>query len=403
MSERVVSAFGLVFMLFIAWLLSENRRNLDWRLIITGILLQIVMAVFLLTTVVGQTIFAAANSFFTTLVSFANEGAGFVFGKELVQSTLAFSILPTIIFIATLSAILFHLGILQWIIGIMSWVMAKVMNISGIEALTASANVYLSMTESPLLVRPYLSQATRSELFTIMTAGMATIAGGVMAAYVKMGASAGHLLTTSLMSAPAAIVIAKIMVPETQISPTKGMISCHPERESINIFDAACTGATDGLKLALNVGTMLLAAVSLIYMLNWFLSVFGPVAGEPLTLQRMLGWGCAPLALVMGVPACDIFKVGVLLGEKTIFNEFIAYVDLTAMNARGELAPRSFILAQYALCSFANLGSIAILVGGISQLVPERRKDFAQLAFRSLIAGTLAGFCTACIAGVLIE
>lgn len=401
MTERWISAFGILFMLFVAWCLSENRKKMDFRVIISGMLLQFIAAFLLLKTHFGGAVFQAANTFFTKIVEFSNTGAGFVFSEDLVKKApMAFSVLPTIIFISTLSAILFYLGIIQWVVKLMAWLMVRVMNISGIESLSASANIYISMTEAPLLIRPYLSSATRSEIMAIMSAGMATIAGGVMAAYISMGASAGHLLTASLMSAPAALVIAKIMVPEMEESPTKGIVKIHPPQSGCNVIDAACKGATDGLSLALNVGVMLLAAVSLIYMLNWFLTVLPDINGAPLTLQRVLGWVFCPFAWVMGVPSEDVLPLGQLLGEKTVLNEFIAYADLT--KNKEIYSERTFVIAQYALCSFANLGSIAIMVGGIGQLAPDRRSIFAQLAVKAMIAGTLAGFCTACIAGVLL-
>ncbi|MDO5580441.1 MAG: nucleoside transporter C-terminal domain-containing protein [Planctomycetia bacterium] len=400
--ERLISFLGIFIILFIAWCCSENRRKMDWRLIATGMLLQFAIALLLFQTEIGTRIFGAANAFFTKLIQFSNEGAIFVFGENLVKTTLAFSILPTVIFVSTLSGILFYLGILQKLIAAVAWIMVRVMNVSGLESLAASANVYIGMTEAPIIVRPYLATATRSEILAIMSSGMATIAGGVMAAYIGMGASAGHLLTASLMSAPAALVIAKILIPETEDPLTRGTVRIHPPKNSINLLDAACRGASDGLGLALNIGVMLLAAVSLISLCNWFFTIFPEINGSALTLQRIFGWFFAPFAFIMGVPSSDILTVGSLLGEKTVLNEFIAYVDLTELHKQGLLSARGFIIAQYALCGFANFGSMAIMVGGISQLVPERRDDLARLALRSLIVGTLASFCTACVAGIFI-
>lgn len=264
----------------------------------------------------------------------------------------------------------------------------------------ASANVFVGMTEAPLVVRPYLATMTRSELMAMMSAGMATIAGGVMAAYAGMGADAGHLLAASLMSAPAALVVAKIMVPELEESPTKGEVRVEVKRRDTNIFDAACRGAAEGLTLALNVGAMLIAFIALIALINWPLSQLPPVAGAPLSLERILGWGLAPLAWLMGIEWKDACAVGMLMGKKTIFNEFLAYEDLVTM--KDQLSPRSFTLATYALCGFANFGSMAILIGGIGGLVPSRRQDIARYGLRALIAGTLAVFMTACVAGVLL-
>lgn len=389
-------------MLVIAWLFSENRRKMDGRLILSGLALQFLLGLLLLKTVVGQKFFAAANAFVAKVIDFSNIGAEFLFGKDLVSGTLAFSILPTIIFVATLASLLFHLKILQRVIRVMAWGMVRLMNASGMESLAAAANVFVGHTEAPLLVAPYMASATRSELMTILTAGMATIAGGVMAAYVNMGASAGHLMTASLMSAPAAIVLAKIMVPETEESPTRGVVKIEPPTASVNMMDAICRGAAGGLTLAMNVGVMLLAAVSLIALFNWIVSPIPDIGGEAVTLQRVCGWCFAPLAYLLGVPNDDVMKVASLLGEKTVLNEFVAYADLVAMNGRGELSERGFILAQYALCGFANFGSMAIAIGGLGPLVPERRTDLAHLAWRALIAGTLAALMTAAIAGILL-
>lgn len=389
-------------MLVIAWLLSSHRKRMDGRLILSGIALQFLLGLLLLKTAVGERFFIGANAFVSKVIEFSNIGAEFIFGKELVSGTLAFSILPTIIFVATLASILFHLGILQRIVRVMAWFMVRIMNASGVESLASAANVFVGHTEAPLLVRPYLASATRSELMTILTAGMATIAGGVMAAYVNMGANAGHLMTASLMSAPAAIVLAKIMVPETEESVTRGVVKIEPPNVSVNLMDAICRGASDGLTLALNVGVMLLAAVSLIALFNWMVSPIPNIGGQAVTLQRACGWLFAPLAYLLGVPNDDVLKVASLLGEKTVLNEFIAYSDLIALQGQGGLSERGFILAQYALCGFANFGSMAIAIGGLGPLVPERRTDLAQLAPRALIAGTLASMMTAAIAGILI-
>lgn len=375
---------------------------MDWRLIFSGLLLQWGLGLFLLKTNLGQTIFGWANGFFTKVIQFSNEGASFLFSEELVKTSVAFTMLPTIVFVSTLSALLFYLGIMQWLVRCMAWVMIRVMNVSGLESLAAAANVYLGMTEAPLLIRPYLGTATRSELLSVMSVGMATIAGGVMAIYVSMGAQAGHLLTGSLMAAPAALVLAKILLPETAEPQTRGRVTVNPPQTAYNLLDAGCRGATDGLMLALNVGVMLLATISVIAMLNWFLTLVPELGGSPVTLQRILGWFFCPLAWLIGVPSCDIFTVGGLLGQKIVLNEFISYIDLISMYKSGLISPRSFVLSQYALCGFANIGSLAILLGGLGQLIPERREDLAGLVLKALIAGTLASLMSACVAGVLI-
>ena len=293
--------------------------------------------------------------------------------------------------------------------------MVRVMDVSGSESLAAAANVFLGHTEAPLMVRPYLESMTRSELMAMLTGGMATIAGSVMAAYVGLGIDAGHLLAASIMSAPASLVIAKIMVPEREVSPTKGQVRVEVPRQGRNVIDAACNGAAVGLKLALNVGAMVLAFVCLIALINWglergqFLVVSlanGSEAAKemaqssPLTFERIVGWIFCPFAWLMGIQSDDVLKISSLLGEKTVLNEFIAYMDLVKL--RDQLSERSFTIATYALCGFANFGSVAIQIGGIGSLVPSRREDIAQLSLRSMVGGTLAAFTTACIVGMLI-
>lgn len=398
----LLSFLGLLVMLGIAWLLSENRWRMNFRLIISGLVLELMLGVLLLWTPMGRESYRAAGRFITLINQWSDVGAEFVFGENIRHSPFAFSVLPVIIFTASLTAILFYLGVLQWIVKLMARVMVWVMDTSGAESLGAAANVFVGMTEAPLVIRPYLATLTRSEIMALMTSGMATIAGSVMAAYAmmlaKVGAEPGHLLAASLLSAPAALVIAKIMVPETEESLTKGTVRVEVPRADFNLLDAACRGASEGLKLALNVGAMLIAFVALVAMINWFLALLPAVAGEPLSLERILGWLCAPLAFVMGVPWEDCLKVGMLLGKKTVLNEFLAYMDLVAM--RDQLSERSFIIATYALCGFANFGSIAVLIGGLSALEPGRRRDFARYGLRSMIGGNLAAFMTGTVAGI---
>ncbi len=398
--ERLISFFGLLVMLALAWLCSENRRRMNLRLILSGVGLQFALGVILLRTVPGRAAFVAARDFITKIIGFSNAGSSFLFGKDLVENYVAFSMLPAIIFVSSVMAVLFHLGVMQWVVKIMARVMVWVMDTSGSESLCASANVFIGMTTAPLVIRPYLASMTRSELMALMTSGMATVAGGVLAAYASLGADAGHLLAASLMSAPASLVIAKIMVPESEDSPTKGVVKIDVPREDVNVLDAACRGASEGLTLAMNVAAMLIAFIAIVHMLNWSLGALPPVAGEPLSLERILGWTLAPVAWILGVEWKDARAVGMLLGKKTILNEFIAYMDLVQL--RGVISERSFVIATYALCGFANFGSIAIMIGGIGGLVPSRRKDFAKYGFRALVGGTLAAFMTAAIAGMLI-
>lgn len=397
---RLVSFLGLLAMMFLAWLLSYDKRRMNWRLIVSGVLLQFFLAVLILWSPPGRAFFDLARRAVTKIVAFSNVGAEFIFGSAFSETIFAFSVLPTIIFVGSITAVLFYLGILQFVVKIMAKIMVKIMDVSGAESLAASANVYIGMTEAPLLIKPYLDTMTRSEIMAMMTGGMATIAGGVMAAYAMMGADAGHLLAASIMSAPASLVIAKIILPEKEISVTKSVVKIDLPRRDANVLDAACRGATDGLRLALNVGAMLIAFIAIVTMLNWMLGRLPEVWGSPLTLERMLGWFCFPLAWLLGVDPKDAFSVGMLIGKKTIMNEFVAYMDLVALKA--VLSERSFTIATYALCGFANFGSIAIQIGGIGELVPGRRKDFAELGFRAMLGGSLAAFMTAAIAGILI-
>jgi CNT family concentrative nucleoside transporter len=297
-------------------------------------------------------------------------------------------------------AVLFHWGVIQKVVRGMAWAMVKVMNVSGSESLCASANVFVGQTEAPLVVKPYIKTMTESEILALMVGGMATVAGGVLVAYVSLGADAGHLLAASIMSAPASLLIAKIILPETAASPTKSVVKVDVPREATNTIDAACRGAADGLKLGLNVIAMLIAFVALAALVNGLLGLFPEIAGEPLKMERILGWLFAPLAWVMGVPWNEAGMVGSLLGQKMFLNEFIAFVDLQSMGEA--LSPRSKVLATYALCGFANFSSIAIQIGGIGALVPERRSDLAKWGFKAMLGGTLAANMTACIAGLLI-
>jgi len=425
--ERLISFFGLLTMIGLAWLISENRRKMNWRLIVSGVVLQLALAVVLLTTSLKQAVFDFVEVMMTGLIACSDEGAKFVFGDNFRDHYFAFSVMPTVILFSSLTAVLFHLGILQRIVAAMARVMVWVMDVSGAESLCAAANVFVGMTTAPLAIKPYLPTMTRSELMAMMTGGMATVAGGTMVAYVGMaeaagipaGELAGHLMVASLISAPASLVIAKIMVPETEPSMTKGTVRVEVPRTDANVLDAACRGAGEGLKLVLNIVAMLIAFIALVYLINWMLfglsqavnwgfaelgagsmTVQQMLGGRELTLELILGWLCAPLAWIMGVAWNDAHTVGILIGEKTLFNEFIAYDHL--MKLKDALSPRAFTIATYTLCGFANFGSIAVMIGGVSGLAPKRRKDFARYGFRSMIGGALAAFMTAAIVGMLI-
>ncbi|MHC4622574.1 MAG: NupC/NupG family nucleoside CNT transporter [Planctomycetota bacterium] len=404
--NRLISALGLLVMLFLAWLLSADRKRMNLRLILSGLALQFILAVLILWTTPGQLVFSSARAVVSRVVGFSNEGAKFVFGEELVfgadsiAPVFAFSVLPTIIFVSSLMAVLFYLGIVQKVVEFMAKVMVYVMDVSGSESLATAANVFLGMAEAPLVIKPYMKTMTRSELMAMMTGGMATISGALLATYASFGADAGHLLTASIISAPAALVIAKIMIPEAQESLTKAVVKVQIPKEDANVLDAACRGATEGAKLALSIAAVLICFIAFVALLNWLLSLLPDLAGEPLTLERILGWCCAPLAWVMGIEWKDAPTVGMFLGKKTILNEFLAYLDL--VKYKDAISPRSFIIATYALCGFANFGSVAIQIGGYSTLVPTRRRDFARLGLRAMLGGSLAAFMTATIAGIII-
>jgi len=399
--ERFISAAGLVVMMGLAWLISSNRKKMNGRLILTGVGLQLLFGLIVIKTELGRGFFEVTRVLVNKVISFSDSGAEMLFGEGFKEHFFAFSVLPTIIFVSTLTAILFHLGFIQKIVGAMSWLMVRVMDVSGSESLAASANVFIGQTEAPLVIKPYIKSMTRSELMALMTGGFATVAGGVMAAYASFGADPGHLLAASIMSAPASLVLAKIIMPEQEDSPTKGHVKIRIEKQGANFFDAACNGASDGLRLAANVAAMLIAFVALAALLNYGMSFLPQVGGSPLSIERVLGWLFSPLAYVMGVPLSDIGSVGGLLGKKMFLNEFVAFLDLREMKA--SLDPRSFTLATYALCGFANFSSIGIQIGGIGALVPERRRDLAVLGFKAMIAGTLAANMTACVAGILID
>jgi len=410
--------FGLVVLLSIAFAFSSNRKKVDWKLVASGIGLQLFFAVLVILVPGGRRFFEGLSRIFVTVISFAMEGSAFIFGSLADPSNLgfifAFQVLPTIIFFASLMAVLYHLGLMQKIVQAMAWVMLKVMRISGSESLSVAANVFVGQTEAPLVVRPYISRMTESELLTMMVGGMATIAGGVLAAYITMlgGADevarifyAKHLLAASIMAAPATIVIAKLLKPEVDESVTRGKVTLHVEKTATNVIEAAANGAGDGVKLALNVGGMLLAFVALIALVNYPLGWIGQITGlesiigQPVSLSMILGYFLSPLAWVIGIPWQDAVTVGGLIGEKVITNEFVAYAHLKEI--QDTMSPKALLISTYALCGFANFSSIAIQIGGIGGLAPDRRSDLARLGLTAVLGGTLATMMTATIAGVL--
>lgn len=458
--QRAISFLGLFVMTALAWAMSSDRKRVPWRIIAWGIGLQLLFGVFVLKTPVGLWLFSKMNDVVARLLQFTDDGSRFLFGAYLEREfTVALNVLPTIIFFSSLMSVLYHLGVMQKVVRAVAWVMQRTLKTSGAETLSAAGNIFVGQTEAPLLIRPFVKDMTRSELMAVMTGGFATVAGGVLAAYVGMLSGyfpdiAGHLIAASVMSAPASLVIAKVMLPEREEPKTATSLEMTTERVHANAIDAAAGGAADGLKLALNVGAMLLAFLALVAMINYLVGLpallhneavwqsvvealrragetvpdgcatpdgaeayrqciarvvdSGVVRGdfvgwEPWSLQRVLGYLLWPIAFAMGVPTDDCSQVAALLGEKLILNEFVAYLHLaTSLEGGVEISHRAVVIVTYALCGFANLGSIAIQIGGIGGIAPERRPDLARLGLRAMIAGTLAANMTACVAGLLV-
>lgn len=405
MSYRLISLLGLFIFIGISYLFSNNRRLIPWNTVLWGVALQLVLGVIILKSAIGLNAFRFLGSIAEQFLNFADAGSRLIFGDNFEEHFIAFKILPTIIFFSAFISLLYHYNILPRIVAAMGWVMMKTMKTSGAESLSCAANVFVGNTEAPLTIKPYLPSLTRSELHSVMTGGFATIAGGVMAAYISFGIPAEHLLSASVMSAPAALAISKLFYPETARPHTTGKIETYTDSSYVNGIDAITAGTIEGLKLALNVGAMLIAFLGLLAMLNSLLAVLGQQIGLPsLSLEWLFAYMMFPVAWLMGIPVADCQAVAVLLGKKLIFNEFIAYLDLKELIA-GEapaISERAKIIATYALCGFSNVGAIGIQIGGISAIAPERQRDLAQISIRALIAGSIACFMTACVAGILI-
>jgi CNT family concentrative nucleoside transporter len=410
---RLQPLVGLIVILTVAYAISTNRRAIDRRTVVWGLSLQVVFALLVLKTAIGRQLFQTLGGAINRLLDFAFVGSSFVFGPlgnkqvwpKIMTTVLgpegaqygvifAFQVLPTIIFIAALFAILYYFGIMQVVVRMFAVVMRRVMRASGAESLNVAASIFMGQTEAPLTIRPYLPRMTESELMTVMTSGMAHISGGIMAAYILFGIEAQHLLTAVIMTAPGTLMMAKIFVPETQVPETMGTVRLEIERTDVNVIDAAGRGTGEGLALALNVGAMLISFLALIALLNALLGL------AHLSLQQIFGWVFAPIAWAMGVPWRDAPTIGNLLGTRMALNEFVAYSQLGPM--KPVLDPRSFTIATFALCGFANFSSIGIQIGGIGALAPNRRHDLARLGLRAMFAGTLANFMTATIAGFLL-
>lgn len=414
---------GLVTFPLIVYLLSNNRKAIRWKTVAWGFTLQISFALVVLKWAPGVLLFKKVGDAINKLLSFSQYGSTFVFGPlgsraamiKFVEtvvghplaetdplmnfvSIFALQVLPTIIFVAALFAILYYLGVMQFIVRIFAKVMTWLMAASGAESLNVAASIFMGQTEAPLTIRPYLEDMTESELMCVMTSGMAHVSGGIMAAYIAFGARAENLLTAVIMTAPGTIMMAKMLVPETGEPKTAGTVKLEVKKTDVNIIDAASRGTGEGLSLALNVGAMLISFIAIIYLLNGLLG-FIPFHGQPVSLQRIFGVVFAPIAWAMGIPWKDCANIGNLLGTRLVLNEFIAYSGLG--NLKSVLDPRSFTIATFALCGFANFSSIGIQIGGIGALAPSRRHDLARLGLRAVLAGTLANFLTASIAGIL--
>jgi CNT family concentrative nucleoside transporter len=465
LGQRALSLCGLGVMVLLAWALSYDRKRFPTRIVAWGVGLQLVFGFLVLRTAAGLWLFSRLNDGVGRLLSFTEEGSRFLFGDYLDEHfTVAFNVLPTIVFFSALMSVLYHVGLMQKVVVGVAWAMQRTLKTSGAETLSAAANIFVGQTEAPLVVKPFVGKMTESELMAVMVGGFATVAGGVMAAYVGMLSAhfpdiAGHLIAASVMSAPAALVIAKVIRPETGTPETAGTLRLSDDRPYANVIDAAAGGASDGMKLALNVAAMLLAFLALVALVNWFFALPGTLhdeavldalrgaldaAGlaapgscaapdghdamlacaadarsalraahldpsplgylwEPLTLQRIVGWLGWPISFVMGVPTEDCATVSSLLGERVILNEFVSYLRL-AENLAGPhpVSHRAAVITTYALCGFANVGSIGIQLGGIGSLAPERRADLARLGVRAMLGGLLASYMTACVAGVLV-
>ena len=404
--NQFTGIIGIVVLLAIAYAMSDNREKINYRTVAWGLGLQIMFGVLILKTPIGRPIFSFVDKMISKLIGFADKGSEFVFGSQVNNigfhpafESIAFRLLPTIIFFSALISILYHYGIIQFVIKYISRLMQKTMRTSGAETLSVSANIFVGQTEAPLMIRPFVNNMTRSELAAVMIGGFATAAGGVLAIYAKwldnIPGIAGHLMSASLMSAPAALVIAKIIYPETDKT-NSNPVQLESDKTSVNVMDALGNGTIIGLRLAVNVGAMLISFISIIALVNYFLGIFG------LTIESILGIIFQPLAWSMGIPWNESSLVGSLMGKKIVFTEFVAFSDLKLLIANNQISERAAIITSYALCGFANFGSIGIQLGGIGGIAPDRRKDIAQLIFKAMIGGALASWLTATLAGILI-
>lgn len=413
-SGRLVSFAGYFVMIALAWLLSENKRHFPWRVTIVGTLLQFALAVVVLNTTPGRLFFKGIGAAFDWVTELSDQGSTFVFGDGFKEHFFAFKVLPTIIFFSSLATMLYYLGIMQWVVKSMAIVMQRFMGVSGAESLSASANVFLGQTEAPLLVKPYIAGMTYSELNAVMIGGFANISGSLIAAFSSLGLDAAHLVTASVISAPASLLIAKVLVPETGRPTTLGTVTVDPPPQGANLIEAAAIGAADGVRLAINVAAMLIAFIALIAMLDsaihglgWCVAnVSGRDIGNDWSLSALLGYLFAPIAWLIGIESRDCLHAGQLLGKKMFANEFVAYAELAKWKQSDstiQLSPRSVTIMTYALCGFANFSSIGIQIGGLGGMAPERQSDIARLGLRAMLGGTIVNCMMGCIAGVLVS
>lgn len=423
---RFTGVIGIIIILGLAYLWSNNRKAINYRTVITGLILQVILAIFILKIPVGQDIFAFLGKAINKLLDFSKEGGAFVFGDltkvtEILPAGIVksgvflFILLPTIIFVCVLVAMAYHVGLMQRIVAVMARFVHWAMRVSGSEALSNVSSAFVGQVEAQIMIRPYLSGMTRSELLASMTGSMACIAGGVMAVYISMGVPASYLLAASLMAAPGALVISKIVFPETEESETKGTVKLEVKKEHANIMDAISHGASDGMKISINVIAMLIGVIALIALIDALLGYFGHFLAwtglslesvglnlDHLRLKDVVGVFFSLFAIVMGVPPSESLHVGSLMGTKMVINEFVAYSDLSPMIQQGFLSTKSVVIASFALCGFANFSSIAIQLGGIGAIAPTRKADLARLGFKAMICGTMASYISASLAGILM-
>lgn len=418
---QAISGLGILVFMLMAWAMSSHKKLVDWKLMGGGLALQFTLAILILWTPPGAWLFRVIGDFFNQILGFVDVGAGFVFGVSarssdpelppnfLLLRTFAFGVMPTVIFFSSFMSVLYYLGLMQWVVYCMGKVMQKTLGTSGAESLSTAANVFVGQTEAPLVIRPYIEKMTGSELFAIMVGGFATISGGLMAAYAGMGIDPGHLLTASVISAPAALVISKLIVPETGTPETTGTVKIADEQTAVNAIDAAAQGATDGLKLALNIGAIIIAFLAMIAMFDALLAWCGIRLGfqneSAWSLAKLMGYVFSPVAWLMGIEAADCLAAGELLGLKMVANEFLAYEKLGSWLAEDspvQISNRTEIILTYALCGFSNFGAIGIQIGGIGGMAPSRRSDLARFGLRAMLGGALACCMTASVAGILI-